>query len=62
MEPDEPETHEYIITANVQLSGAWMSVMASSEAEARRIAEEAPDFAFELAEMTDWTVTNIERN
>jgi len=61
MHPDETEDHEYIVTATVKLRGAWMSVMASSEAEARKKAEAEPDFAFELAEMSDWTITNIER-
>lgn len=60
MEPDKPETQEYIVTANVKLRGAWMSVMAGSEAQARKIAEESPDFELGLAEMVDWTVTNIE--
>jgi hypothetical protein len=58
---NEPKEREYTVRATVTLKGAWMVVMATSEAEARRIAETEPDFEIGGAEMTDWTVTSIDR-
>lgn len=52
---------EFTITATLTFRGAIMSVEASSEEEARALAESDPDFDVSFAELTDWRVTKVEQ-
>lgn len=62
MNPEMPddEEREFTVYATVTLRRASMTVMAKSEAEARRLAEESPEYEFRGAEMSDWEITDID--
>lgn len=52
---------EYTITATVKLNGVIMVVEAGGEAEARRMAEQEPDYDLQYGELVDWTISHIEK-
>ena len=56
----ETEERTFLVYANVKMRGAWMTVTASNEDEARAKAEAEPDFECGGAELADWTVTKVE--
>lgn len=51
----------WTITAKLIFHGATMEVEAETEEEAREIADRSPDFYTDTAELTDWTITRVEK-